>query len=76
MGHTYRTARPKEASNLGVYNDRRITYIGSHVVQYDSPMLGYRRLRYMEREKFEKWAARDVTAETPKGGWAPIPEND
>lgn len=64
-GHVYEAKKPQKTF-LGFYNDRQITYLSDTQVQYDSPTvcLGGK-YPTIAREKFEKWAGKDVTEEMP-----------
>ncbi len=71
-GHVYRAKRPKPVGFPEAFNDRVVLYVTETWVQYDSPTIcDMRRFPTIGRDKFETWAAEDVTEGYPEGDWAP-----
>lgn len=74
VGKCYEAKRPALCGNIfeSYVNDRQVIWISSDksLVQYDSPSVkNGRNYPKVSMEKFLNWAARDVTAEIPKGEW-------
>ncbi len=73
-GHVYRAKRPKPAGFPEAFNDRMVVYVSELRVQYDSSTVrNGRKYPMVDRDKFEKWAAKDITEGYPEGDWAPWP---
>lgn len=71
VGRSYRGKKPKGCGFPPLFDDRSILFIGGGKVQYDSPSVKIgRNYPTVTVEKFLAWAARDVTDELPRGGWA------
>lgn len=73
QGHVYEAKRKRAVGFLPAFwNDRQLLRVWDDSVQYDSPTVR-RGSKYptMSREKFLKWAGRDVTDEMPKRDWRP-----
>ena len=65
-GRTYRAKKP--ANCKGFFNDRTVIYVGHFDVQYDGPAVSNgSHYPSVTKEKFLKWAGRDVTDELPEG---------
>lgn len=72
VGHAYEAKRPARVGNIfdPLWNDRQIVWTNGEYVQYDSPSVANgRRLPKVTHEQFRRWAARDITAQMPKGEW-------
>lgn len=69
-GRVYRAKNPAHVD--GFFNDRQVLYVTDYSVQYDGPAVGRgRKYPMVSREKFEAWAATDVSDSLPEGEWAP-----
>jgi len=67
-GHVYEAKKPKVVGFY--YDDRQILHIGLNAIQYDSPTVAPgKKYPSVSKEKFAKWAGRDITDEMPKGEW-------
>lgn len=75
VGRVYRAKKPKPVGFFErLYDDRVVLYVDPGRVQYDSPSVKVgKKHPFIEREKFIKWASRDVTDELPKGEWGAYP---
>lgn len=71
VGHVYEAKYPRPVGLFNpLYDDRQILFIGSEVIQYDSPTVKENH-HYPKSsiDQFLRWVGRDVTGEMPKGEW-------